>query len=233
MASSSLVKCLEVQGTSSISFLSPFHGPQLSQSSSEVPEDEQDMALLSTSSIHFCIGFFRFHDKQKPLFQSETLFLFFRYNARIQPRPLPSCRRSVDQVNDLKHNYPSGKEAVLGAELMKEEATCERHHASECIVSRPDVYLRHDGAPSREDPKNRQFRNWAISGPSVNSSETQDMAILKPRASRMPYRALEPPPDRYSIDMRNTDRSSLERLISWSNLSNSTASQAIGITFKR
>ncbi|KAJ7585445.1 hypothetical protein C8J56DRAFT_1027169 [Mycena floridula] len=83
-------------------------------------------------------------------------------------------------------SYPS--EAVLGVELTKEEATCERHHASECIVSRPDVYLRHDGAPSREDPKNRQFRNWAITDlrtPASPSSETQNMPALKPRTSSL------------------------------------------------
>ncbi|KAJ7585472.1 hypothetical protein C8J56DRAFT_1052781 [Mycena floridula] len=56
---------------------------------------------------------------------------------------------------------------------------------------------------------NSEIGRLQISGPSVNSSETQDMAILKPRASRMPYRALGPPPDRYSIDMSSCSLKSL------------------------
>jgi len=98
--------------------------------------------------------------------------------------------------------YPSGKEAVLGAELTKEEAGDEPE-----IVITPlnassldptyTLVMTDPDAPSRADPKYRQFRHWVITGlrtPASTSSETENMAALKPRASTTPYRAPGPPP---------------------------------------
>jgi len=53
-------------------------------------------------------------------------------------------------------------------------------------------------APSRGDPRYRQFRHWAISGiksaPQGSTNETRDLASLKTKAATTPYRPPNPGP---------------------------------------
>ncbi|KAG7440057.1 PEBP-like protein [Guyanagaster necrorhizus] len=101
--------------------------------------------------------------------------------------------------------YPTGKEGLLGSELTREEAFdepeinfmpmqnnigTEGEPTYTLVMTDPD-------APSRAEPKFRQFRHWVITGiksPIESASETTNLTAFKTKTSTTPYRPPGPPP---------------------------------------
>ncbi|KAF9045780.1 PEBP-like protein, partial [Hymenopellis radicata] len=101
--------------------------------------------------------------------------------------------------------YPTGIEALLSSELTREDTLDEPEinftpmqnvlGATEeptytLVMTDPD-------APSRAEPKYRQFRHWVITGlksPALGSSETANLVAVKTKPSTTPYRPPGPPP---------------------------------------
>ncbi|KAF9258751.1 PEBP-like protein [Marasmius fiardii PR-910] len=108
--------------------------------------------------------------------------------------------------------YPSGKEAILSTELTREEAleepqinftpmnvsdeaagdstSTEGETTYTLVMTDPD-------APSRAEPKFRQFRHWVITGlksPAKTTTETENLIASKTKLSTTPYRPPGPPP---------------------------------------
>ncbi|KAG9223558.1 hypothetical protein PLEOSDRAFT_1100961 [Pleurotus ostreatus PC15] len=103
--------------------------------------------------------------------------------------------------------WPTGKEALLGNELTRDETLDEPD-----IVFTPmgtpnsgeggsetsyTLVMCDPDAPSRADPKYKEFRHWVITGlksPAITSDKTNNLNALKTKASTTPYRPPGPPP---------------------------------------
>ncbi|KAJ4485213.1 PEBP-like protein [Lentinula aciculospora] len=110
--------------------------------------------------------------------------------------------------------YSGGTEAVLSTELSREDTLEEPEinftpmvasdeSAGDSTSSRGEtsytLVMTDPDAPSKADPKYRQFRHWVITGlqspaTSQNPSGTASLIALKTRASTTPYRPPGPPP---------------------------------------
>jgi len=166
--------------------------------------------------LHRTIG-----QPSQPFLRSTTSF--FSTSASSMADPLSSILKALkteqiipDVIPESKFTpgvlfsvtYPSGKEAVLGAELTKEETADEPDivitplnitaPAGQTTVDTSYTLVMTDpDAPSRAEPKYRQFRHWVITGlkaPASTSSETKNIVALKPKASTTPYQPPGPPP---------------------------------------
>ncbi|KAJ4476538.1 PEBP-like protein [Lentinula lateritia] len=110
--------------------------------------------------------------------------------------------------------YPGGIEVVLSTELLRENTLEEPEINFTPMVTSDEIagdltsnrgetsytlVMTDPDAPSRADPKYRQFRHWVITGlksPAISSipSGTSSLIALKTRASITPYRPPGPPP---------------------------------------
>uniref|UniRef100_A0A0W0F8D0 PEBP-like protein n=1 Tax=Moniliophthora roreri TaxID=221103 RepID=A0A0W0F8D0_MONRR len=108
--------------------------------------------------------------------------------------------------------YPNGKEALLSTELTREEALNEPDinftpmvpsdeaagdSTSDSGETTYTLVMMDPDAPSRADPKFKEFRHWVISGlksPADSSRETENLVALKTKPSTTPYRPPGPPP---------------------------------------
>lgn len=104
--------------------------------------------------------------------------------------------------------YPSGHEVIPGKELIRED-TLDEPEIILTPMGLPDqgtqqtdqpsytLVMTDPDAPSRAEPKYRQFRHWVITGlkaPAISASETSNLNALKTKASTTPYRPPGPPP---------------------------------------
>ncbi|KAJ8473884.1 hypothetical protein ONZ45_g8592 [Pleurotus djamor] len=107
--------------------------------------------------------------------------------------------------------FPTGKEVLLGNELTKEDAADEPEVVITPMGPTPDARLVSHGegettytlvmcdpdAPSRKEPKYKEFRHWVITGlkaPAGTAVETNNLTALKTKPSTTPYRPPGPPP---------------------------------------
>ncbi|KAL0572054.1 hypothetical protein V5O48_009912 [Marasmius crinis-equi] len=108
--------------------------------------------------------------------------------------------------------YPSGKEALLSSELTREDTLDEPEiNFTPMVVSDEaagdsttdggettyTLVMTDPDAPSRAEPKYRQFRHWVITGlksPAESARETENLVALKAKPSTTPYRPPGPPP---------------------------------------
>ncbi|KAK1225807.1 hypothetical protein PQX77_011218 [Marasmius sp. AFHP31] len=106
--------------------------------------------------------------------------------------------------------YPNGKEAVLSTELIRDDTLDEPEINFTPMIASDEAAGEFTGnettytlvmtdpdAPSRAEPKYRQFRHWVITGlksPAESSSETENLVALKTKPSTTPYRPPGPPP---------------------------------------
>ncbi|KAG5650533.1 hypothetical protein H0H81_011922 [Sphagnurus paluster] len=94
--------------------------------------------------------------------------------------------------------WPNGKAAALGNFLTREDTLEEpdlhfifpgedssQEVSYTLVMTDPD-------APSRADPKYRQFRHWVITG--IKAPVTESKVALKMKLSTTPYRPPGPPP---------------------------------------
>ncbi|KAG7090452.1 hypothetical protein E1B28_009568 [Marasmius oreades] len=108
--------------------------------------------------------------------------------------------------------YLSGKEAILSTELAREDTLDEPQinftpmvmsdeAAGDSTSSEGEtmytLVMTDPDAPSRAEPKYRQFRHWVITGlksPAKTPTETDSLMALKTKLSITPYRPPGPPP---------------------------------------
>ncbi|KAF8654632.1 hypothetical protein AX16_003513 [Volvariella volvacea WC 439] len=105
--------------------------------------------------------------------------------------------------------YPTGKEVVLSpVELMREDTLDEPEINFTPLVVPSEAQDTSDevtytlvmtdpDAPSRAEPKYRQFRHWVITGlksPARGTSEVANLTAIKTKPSTTPYRPPGPPP---------------------------------------
>ncbi|KAF8060727.1 PEBP-like protein [Lyophyllum atratum] len=100
--------------------------------------------------------------------------------------------------------WPNGKEAVLSNFLTRED-TLEEPNLSFVPLNVPDnpepagdvtytLVMTDPDAPSRADPKYRQFRHWVITGLEVPAPGAQSPLAVKTKPATTPYRPPGPPP---------------------------------------
>ncbi|KAH0589897.1 Phosphatidylethanolamine-binding like protein [Termitomyces sp. J132] len=95
--------------------------------------------------------------------------------------------------------WPDGKEATLGNFLTREDTLEEpRIHviytpSVEASTASYTLVMTDPDAPSRADPKYRQFRHWVITGLRI-PPVTESSSVVKTQPSTTPYRPPGPPP---------------------------------------
>ncbi|GLB36844.1 putative phosphatidylethanolamine-binding protein [Lyophyllum shimeji] len=103
--------------------------------------------------------------------------------------------------------WPNGKEAVLSnVDYLTREDTLAEPDVTfvpltiSADISKPaqdttyTLAMTDPDAPSRAEPKYRQFRHWVITGLKIPVSGAQNPSALKTKPSTTPYRPPGPPP---------------------------------------
>ncbi|RDB27267.1 Phosphatidylethanolamine-binding F40A3.3 [Hypsizygus marmoreus] len=100
--------------------------------------------------------------------------------------------------------WPTGAQALLGNFLTIEEAQDEPEVSFIPLTVPGGSEVANDvtytlvmtdpDAPSRADPKYRQWRHWVITGLKIPSAATEDVAAVKTKPSTTPYQPPGPPP---------------------------------------
>ncbi|KAL0959011.1 hypothetical protein HGRIS_014323 [Hohenbuehelia grisea] len=128
--------------------------------------------------------------------------------AKLIPDILPESYNFIPTIL-FSAVWPNGSEAILGNELAR-DAMLEEPDIVITPMGTPDATAQ-DGseettytlvmldpdAPSRADPKFKEFRHWVITGlksPAGTSIETKNLVALKTKPSATSYRPPGPPP---------------------------------------
>ncbi|KAG6890530.1 hypothetical protein C0995_007732 [Termitomyces sp. Mi166 len=100
--------------------------------------------------------------------------------------------------------WPNGKEATLGNFLTREDTLEEPQiHVSpssslEASTASYTLVMTDPDAPSRADPKYRQFRHWVVTGLKIPPIAESSL-IVKTQPSTTPYRPPGPPPGTFLL----------------------------------